>query len=310
MRFIAIVSLILFTFSCRTTEHQPQSDVKGSFGKPKPKAATVKPKPKWDYGERTTIFSLESLDKPWYQTTCKPSEINTKLPIYKYYAGASKKQMPVKMFCELMRVGAKVKIKMGEWHQYYQGTIYQSPTIQVGIQDSKKFNSPDTWQAFTWNSFYNELFHAFWDQVFLKDRKYKSDRDWMLSKRNLEPYRAAISRKYQIALEEGLSETVANWISVINRSDGRGGIKFTPKEYYRYYPSHTVAAVSHYDQGGAFTVFGAKIENKTINSILGAGQAKFLPGAEWTYPSEKEYVWLFNLVLDTDPPPVQKTPIK
>lgn len=295
---IGIFLMIAVLFSCKP--RVDRSELDGS----KQKKSTKAPKrnslaeTKRLYGERPVLFD-HLANQPFWPLTCpNPDRQNS---LYRYYLAAINRKLPVSFFCELMSSDVNIEIINGDFFRFVPPTMLSNGKIQIAASASGK--KPEEWGKMIWSGFYNELFHAFWNSVFLKDVKYSPLRQKLLSKKNLQRYEHAISKDFEVALEEGLSETISRWIASINIPDvENNSFRYPTLSFYKYWPGETVMSVSHYEQVQSITIYGKKIENKMINNLLKGRAAQYLPAAEYTYPSKTEYSAIFKIFFGQNPP--------
>jgi hypothetical protein len=110
--------------------------------------------------------------------TAKPGDdqLNTAHALYRYFSASRAKQLPANYFRELIGANSDVVVKYADWPRYQPGwfsggTIYHPA-----------FNKPlETWGSSDWSTFYNELFHAWWGNVFMKASKYATIRGQLLT---------------------------------------------------------------------------------------------------------------------------------
>lgn len=219
----------------------------------------------------------EQTETPFWPTA-KPGDgqLSTRHALYPYFAAAQGKLLPGNFFRELIAVNSSIAIKYGDWPRYQPGffsggTIYHPA---VGKELS-------TWNNMDWSSFYNELFHAWWGNVFTKAAKYQTTRSQILTEERKQHYRQAHRTNPLLAQEEGYSETIASLMIMMyprynpSLPAQRG---YAPLADYKYDTGKTVSAVSHGEQPG------------------------YDPAAEWTYMNEFEYSLLFQVFVDSTPP--------
>jgi hypothetical protein len=193
-----------------------------------------------------------------------------------YRVAAAAKGLPTPFFDQLIAANAWIDVKNTSGGPSYRPGIFTGGTIyhpSVGTALSM-------WTASDWSNFYNELFHAWWGNVFMKEARYGAMRDRFPSNPDLlNKYRAAQPRDPKLAMEEAWSETVASVLIIWYPrphydSDGRLlGYRSPDLEKMAYKQNHTVAPVSHSDRPG------------------------YTPAAENTYPDEYEYRALFQMMF-------------
>ncbi|MEY4630523.1 MAG: hypothetical protein RIQ81_643 [Pseudomonadota bacterium] len=192
-----------------------------------------------------------------------------------YRVAASAKGLPTPFFDELIANGAWIAVKSTSGGPSYYPGIFTGGTIyhpSVGQPLSM-------WTASDWSLFYNELFHAWWGNVFMKSASYSAWRDRFPGNAALlNKYRAAHPRDPRLAMEEAWSETAAFILMVwyprphFDTNGNLLGYRAASLEQLAYRKDHTVAPVSHSDRPG------------------------YTPAAESTYPDESEYAGLFQLM--------------
>lgn len=178
-----------------------------------------------------------------------------------YFNESLSRNLPGTFFLDLFAADAWIEIKPTQSGPHYQpgyitgGTIYHDA---VGTQLSD-------WKRNDFASFYNELFHAWWGNVFLRSATLAKERSQLLNDPNLKAkYRKANPSSPELAQEEAYSETVSFLIFQVYR----GSITDLEKLYYQ--PNVTVAPVSHSDRPG------------------------YTMEAESIFPDEREFDWLFQ----------------
>lgn len=225
----------------------------------------------------TATLASEQTETPWWPTTkAEDAQLSTRHSLYGFYSAAQAKLLPANFFRELILANASVSVRYGDWPRYKPG-IFSGGTIYHPAAD----RAPTTWTNLDWSSFYNELFHAWWGNVFLKQAKYQTIRSQIFTAERDSHYRQAHRTNPRLAQEEGYSETVASLMVMMypryNPSfpSQRG---YAPLADYRYDTGRTVSAVSHGDQPG------------------------YDPAAETTYMNDFEYQILFRILTDHTPP--------
>ncbi len=224
-----------------------------------------------------SLLASDQAETPFWPTA-KPGDgqLNQRHALYPYFSAAQAKLLPGNYFRELISSNSNVIVKYGDWPRYQPGffsggTIYH-PAANKALS---------TWGNLDWSSFYNELFHAWWGNVFMKATKYQSTRTQILTTERKEHYRQAHRTDPLLAQEEGYSETIASLMIMMyprynpQFPSQRG---YAPLSEYKYDTGKTVAAVSHGEQPG------------------------YDPAAEWTYMNEFEYSVLFQIFADFAPP--------
>jgi hypothetical protein len=225
----------------------------------------------------SSALAGEQTATPFWPTS-KPtdSQLDSRHALYQFYSAAQLKKLPANFFRELIAANASVVVRYGDWPRYKPG-IFSGGTIYHPAAD----RAPTTWTNLDWSSFYNELFHAWWGNVFTKATKYQTIRAQILTEERKRHYRQAHRTNPLLAQEEGYSETVASLMVMMyprynpSLPDQRG---YAPLSDYKYDTGRTVSAVSHGDQPG------------------------YDPAAEYTYMNEFEYEVLFKILTDNVPP--------
>lgn len=175
---------------------------------------------------------------------------------------ALERGLPGRFFLDIRKDYGKgwIRIEGSDWARYYPS----QNLIQVPLSMIRR--SPKEWSALEWSQFYNELFHAWWDEVFQKRSLYENDRTYLRARL----FRYESTGDSRLAQEEGLSETVASVILLV--------ANHIPIERLVYKKDWSVSAVSHSE-----------------------GLAKFHASAEEIYPSPGEYElllkWLFGTAV-------------
>ncbi len=227
--------------------------------------------------EAKSTLASDQTETPFWPTS-KPGDgqLNQRHALYAYFSAAQAKLLPANFFRELISTNSDVFVKYGDWPRYQPGffsggTIYH-PAVGKALS---------TWNNSDWSSFYNELFHAWWGNVFTKATEYQTTRSQILTAERKEHYRQAHHTDPLLAQEEGYSETISSLMILMyprynpSLPSQRG---YAPLSEYKYDTGKTVSAVSHGDQPG------------------------YDPAAEWTYMNEFEYSVLFQIFADSTPP--------
>lgn len=200
--------------------------------------------------------------------------------LLKYRQAAAAKNLPTPFFDQLISAKSWISLKKTSGGPSYRPGILTGGTIyhpSIGI-------SPYQWFSNDWSNFYNELFHAWWGNVFMKEARYASLRNRFPSNPALlRKYRAAHPRNPVLAMEEAWSETVASMLTIwyprpYFDQDGKLlGYRNPDFSKMAYKLHHTVAPVSHSDRPG------------------------YTPAAESTYPDESEYSALLEIMFGKTP---------
>lgn len=98
----------------------------------------------------------------WPTSLAEDGNLSRQHVLYRYYAAALGKELPLRFFRELIQAQANVKVKEGSWPRYVPGS-FGGGTIEV-----PRAAQPEQWTRGDWSNFYNELFHAWWGNVFMK----------------------------------------------------------------------------------------------------------------------------------------------
>jgi hypothetical protein len=196
-------------------------------------------------------------------------------------AAARAKQLPTKILQEVVQANSSIAIKSTSGGPRYQPGYFYGGTIYLPFANK----SPSTWGAIDWTHFYNEAFHAWWGNIFLKSSSYKTQMKKLTSNHALiSKYKRANPHNPKLAMEEGYSETVASMMMMAYprvRKDPVTGdwIRVPPKYETLYYNiGRTVAAVSHSDRPG------------------------YTAAAESTYLDHAEYNQLMNWIFGKNAP--------
>lgn len=170
---------------------------------------------------------------------------------------AVKRDLPITLFRDIEKYAGldAVEIFEGEFALY---RIYKNNIELPKVQFEKK---PHTWVPVEWASFYNELFHAWWDLVFEEESIYQEIYS-SLKEQYYDKYNKAFPSNPMVALEEAYSETASSVIL----------LKANKVKTLSYKINYTVASVGHSDRPG------------------------YTPEAEKIYPSRLEYSYLFKWV--------------
>jgi len=186
-----------------------------------------------------------------------------------YYQEALNRNLPGAFFLDLFAIDAWIDVQQSNSGAHYLpgylagGTIYHD-SVTIPLKD---------WKRTDFATFYNELFHAWWGNAFLKSEKFAQERTVLLNDPELQAkYRRANPSSPTLAQEEAYSETV----SFLAFQIYRGSISDVEKLYYQ--PNMTVAAVSHSDRPG------------------------YTLEAESIFPDEEEYDWLFQKLFHRSAP--------
>ena len=225
-------------------------------------------------------LQLNSLSAEFDPTPFWPEEkpgdasLSSRHILYPYFQAAKAKHLPLNYFRDLIADGARLKIRYADWPRYQPGwtgaTLYH-PMI------GKNFSE---WKRMDWASFYNELFHAWWGQVFQKEARFATDRRSLLTRERKQHYRKAHPRDPLLAQEEAYSESIATLMIYLYpqyNPDGPEG-RYYALSFYTYNRGRTVSPVSHSEQPG------------------------YTPEAENTYPNAAEYRVFFRQLTDHEPP--------
>lgn len=173
---------------------------------------------------------------------------------------AFERGLPGRFFLDIRKDYGKgwIRIEGSDWARYYPS----QNLIQVPLSMAKR--SPKQWNALEWSQFYNELFHAWWDEVFQKRFQYENDRAYLRERL----FRYDSTGDSRLAQEEGLSETVSSVVLLF--------ANHVPVEKLIYKKDWSVSAVSHSED-----------------------LAKFHASAEDIYPSPGEYEMLLKWLFGT-----------
>jgi hypothetical protein len=184
-------------------------------------------------------------------------------------------------FNELIEQNSWISVKSTTGGAQYRKGIISGGTIYFPFASQPVASLRTT----EFSNFYNELFHAWWDQMFLKEDKYKEERNKLLKNKELEnKYRRAHPRDPHRAQEEAYSETVATLIiyarGTMRQDPSTGQLIRVPPDLSKLYYNKlkTVSPVSHSDVPG------------------------FTSEAENIYPDQEEYSWIFEKLFGQKPP--------
>ncbi len=198
-----------------------------------------------------------------------------------FYQEAKKRGFPTLFFDELKARNAWIVVKNTSGGAQYRRGMISGGTIYVPSAEKEL----EKWTSVDFSNFYNELFHAWWDKVFLVDKKYESERQKLFGDKNREEkYNRAFPGDPRRAQEEAYSETVATlMIYIAGRryvDPKTQRVKEKPLDlnqlYYR--TDFSVSPVSHSDVPG------------------------YTEASENIYPDEEEYDWLFEKMFNRRAP--------
>jgi hypothetical protein len=219
----------------------------------------------------------EQVESPfWPVDKDGDAQLSSSHALHSYFMAAKAKSMPTNYFRELIRANSSIALRYGEWPSYKPGWTGGGTIYHPGIG-----RAASTWNSSDWSSFYNELFHAWWGNVFMKQAGYQSIRGQILTAERKQHYRRAHPSDPLLAQEEAYSETVATLMVYLyprynpNFPGNRG---FTALSDLKYDTGRTVSPVSHGEQPG------------------------YTPEAENTYPNPLEYKLMFQILTDHLPP--------
>lgn len=226
---------------------------------------------------RETVSHLKNEENERFWRVTEPSDqsLNQNNPLMRYMRAAAARELPLRFFRELIQADSAVTVTEGDWPTYQPGILYGG-TISIPAA-----NKPEAWTNGEWSSFYNELFHAWYGLIFLKDQRYASARSDAWSQSRMDLYRKAYPADPKLAQEEAWSETVASVMIQLAPLRLEGKTKYPKLESFAYCIGRNVAPVSHSDRPG------------------------YTPEAENTYPDELEYRQLFSYLTAVQPPASQ-----
>jgi len=206
-------------------------------------------------------------DSSGQDRACGPEGSELTNTIESIREAAKKKGLPTKLFDELAGKGkgespSAIVITGGIAPSY--GGIFSNKITLPESQYEKPAAERDKAQ---WSTFYNELFHAWWDNVFEESIYYNKEYDRLVTKGFYEEIYKPANDDWAKAMEEAYSETVGAMIMA--KLGGRST---------HYDLNYTVEAVGHSDRPG------------------------YNPEAEDIYPGKWEYRDLHIWVFGTKPP--------
>jgi hypothetical protein len=232
----------------------------------------------WSCGQEqpSKLSDTGFVDTPWWSYD-KPSDrtLSTRHALAPYFRAGKEKKLALNYFRDLISSNSDIAIKYGEWPKYQPGWFSGGTIYHPAV--NKPFSK---WGRLDWSSFYNELFHAWWGNVFMKDSRYAFVRQQILTTERKQHYRQAHPSKPLLAQEEAYSETVAALMIYAAPQYNPHGpeSRFYDQPYFTYQTGKTVSPVSHSDRPG------------------------FTPAAETTYPNQFEYKVMFRILFDADAP--------
>lgn len=193
----------------------------------------------------------------------------------RYMRAAAARELPLRFFRELIQADSAVTVTEGDWPTYQPGILYGG-TISMPAA-----YKPEAWTNGEWSSFYNELFHAWYGLVFMKEQRYAGARADAWSQTRMARYRKAYPADPKLAQEEAWSETIASIMISLTPLKIEGKFRYPSLESFAYCIGRNVAPVSHSDRPG------------------------YTPEAENIYPDEPEYRQLFSFLTAVQPPAAQ-----
>lgn len=210
----------------------------------------------------------------WMVSIPSDSQLNPNHPLMLYMKAAAARELPLRFFREIIENNAGVDVGEGSWPTYQPG-MFSGGTIYMPSSAN-----PSAWTRIQWSSFYNELFHAWFGNVFMKLSRYESTRNSIWTPERFEHYKIANPSDPKLAQEEAWSETVMTlMIDLSPVRTPEGTMKYPKFENFVYSIGRTVAAVSHSERPG------------------------YTPEAETTFPAPWEYDILFQSLTMVSPPP-------
>ncbi len=230
-----------------------------------------------DYSLSSASFA-DFVDEPWwtYQLPAD-AQLNRRHVLYKYFVVAKQKKLPTNLFRDLIRANSGVKLSQGDWPSYQPGGAFSGGTIRHPAIAEQ----PASWKRIDWASFYNELFHAWWQDVFMKSGTYSSERSQLLTSERSKFYRQAHPRNPRLAQEEAYSETINTlmfYTSPQYNPETSEQDRFYALNFFVYNKNRTVSPVSHSDRPG------------------------FTSAAEQTFPAEWEWKIVFKMIFGSEAP--------
>ena len=209
----------------------------------------------------------------WMVSVPSDSQLSQNHPLMPYMKAAAARELPLGYFREIIENNAGVSVGEGNWPTYQPG-IFSGGTIYMPSS-----SDPTSWSRIQWSSFYNELFHAWFGNVFTKLPRYQSTWNSIWTPERSEHYSKANPSDPKLAQEEAWSETVMTvMIDLAPVRWPEGSMKYPKFENFVYSIGRTVAAVSHSERPG------------------------YTPEAETTYPASWEYDILFQSLTMVAPP--------
>jgi hypothetical protein len=219
------------------------------------------------WGQTSPVQSFESLENErfWQVDMPTDSTLNQLHALMPYMKAAVAKELPVRYFRELIAANAAVVVSEGNWPSYKPG-LFAGGTIYI-----QSASNPSAWTRNEWSSFYNELFHAWFGNIFMKSGVYASVRALIKTEERRQHYVQAYPSDPWLAQEEAWSETVGTLMITLAPFNFGNGFKYVSMADCAYAIDRTVAPVSHSDRPG------------------------YTPEAETTYPS----AWEYNILFET-----------
>ena len=223
-----------------------------------------------------SYLMLQENERFWQVTEPADQNLNQSNSLMRYMRAAAARELPLRFFRELIQANSAVTVIEGDWPSYQPGILYGGT---ISIPSASK---PEAWTGGEWSSFYNELFHAWYGLIFLKERRYASARSDAWSQTRMARYRRAYPADPKLAQEEAWSETIASIMIQLAPLKIDGKFKYPSLEGFAYCIGRNVAPVSHSDRPG------------------------YTPEAENIYPDEPEYRQLFHYLTSVQPPAAQE----
>jgi len=172
--------------------------------------------------------------------------------------------LPMRFFREISAWNGWDRVTIGT----SDAARYYPWSNRIELPESQTAKPPTHWGVIDWANFYNELFHAWWDNVFLPGEIYKPTRARLAILRKR--YAIACPDDPALAQEEAFSETTSALVLYLANK--------VPLSDLAYDTSRTVGAVGHGERPG------------------------FSATADETYLSEEEYAMIFRWLTGTNPP--------
>ena len=225
--------------------------------------------------EDVSYIKSGEVERFWRVVESSDHSLNQNNPLMRYMRAAAARELPLRFFRELIQADSAVTVTEGDWPTYQPGVLYGG-TISMPAA-----YKPEAWTKGEWSSFYNELFHAWYGLIFIKEQRYAGARADAWGQTRMERYRKAYPSDPKLAQEEAWSETIASIMISLTPLKIEGKFRYPALESFAYSIGRNVAPVSHSDRPG------------------------YTPEAENIYPDEPEYRQLFSYLTAVQPPAAQ-----